>query len=223
MKVFPKTNMRSFALWLATGLVLASTSCSKNEEVVAPTISNEALTTVQLTLTNTANASDVVTGQWEQLLNSNGTPLTPDVSKANLTLKPNATYSGTLVLLDKTQSPVFVVSDEIRERANYHHFFYQPLPTTQTLGIPAPTGTDTYPTPIPNPLPTTGNLALTVALTDKDTNNPPLPLGLTTTMTTGAASTGYLRVVLRHQPNSKDGTYAPGSTDLDVGFNVKIQ
>jgi hypothetical protein len=38
-----------------------------------------------------------------------------------------------------------------------------------------------------------------------------------------AASTGYLQVVLRHQPNVKDGTFAPGSTDFDAGFKVTIQ
>jgi hypothetical protein len=62
-----------------------------------------------------------------------------------------------------------------------------------------------------------------VTTTDTDTNNPPLPIGFKTSFKTGAASTGYLRVVLRHQPNVKDGTFAPGSTDLDAGFTVSIQ
>jgi len=223
MHTFPKTIFRPVALLLTTAALLTATACSKDEQVVAPTIANEALTTVQLSLTNTANAADVATAQWEQLLDSNGAPRTPDVSQANLTLKPNATYSAVLTLLDKTQSPVLVVSDEIRERANYHHFFYQPLPTTQTLVIPAPGAGELYPAPIPTPLPSSTPLNLTVAITDRDTNPSPLPLGLTTTMTTGAASAGYLRVMLRHQPNVKDGTYAPGSTDLDVGFKVTVQ
>ena len=223
MKTLFQPLFRPAALLLTTAGLLAATACSKDEKVVAPTISNEALTTVQLRLTNTADAANVVTAQWEQLNDANGNPQTPDVSQANLSLKPNATYNCVLTLLDKTQSPVFVVSDEIRERANYHHFFYQPLPTTQALVIPAPGGGEQYPAPIPTPLPTGPALNLTATITDQDTNTPALPLGLTTTMTTGAASTGYLRVVLRHQPNVKDGTYAPGSTDLDVGFKVAIQ
>ncbi|AWM32499.1 hypothetical protein [Hymenobacter nivis] len=215
----PAARLLSAALLLAV-----AAGCSKSEEVVAPTIANEALTTTILTLTNTANPSDVVTAQWEQLLDNKGQPLPPDVSKANLALKANATYTGQLGVLDKSQTPTFDVGKEIGEsRTTYHHFFYQPLPTNQSYVIPAPTGADTYPTPIPTPLPSTTPLNLTVTTTDVDTNSPPLPLGLKTSFKTGAASTGYLRVVLRHQPNTKDGTYAPGSTDLDVGLNVTIQ
>ncbi|AMR27217.1 hypothetical protein A0257_08970 [Hymenobacter psoromatis] len=219
LKSTPKVRVAAMA-----GLLAALAGCSKDEQVVAPTIANEALTTTILTLTNTANPSDVVTAQWEQLLDSKGQPLTPDVSKANLNLMANANYTGQLGVLDKSQSPTFDVGKEIADsRTTYHHFFYQPLPTTSTYVIPAPTGTDTYPAPIPTPLPAGPPLNLTVTTTDVDTNTPPLPLGLKTIFKTGAASTGYLRVVLRHQPNVKDGTYAPGSTDLDVGFNVSIK
>src|ERR1041385_6456147 len=87
--------------------VLLLLSCSHDEKVVAPTISNEALTTVQLQLVNTANANDKPTAQWEQLLDNNGNPLPVDVSKANLTLKANATYQVSIILFDKTQNPVF--------------------------------------------------------------------------------------------------------------------
>ena len=217
----PTPKIRVVAL---AGLLAALAGCSKDEEVVAPTIANEALTTTILTLTNTANPADVVTAQWEQLLDSKGNPLMPDVSKANLNLKPNASYTGQLGILDKSQTPTFDVGNEIAtQRANYHHVFYQPLPSAQALVIPAPAGSDTYPAPIPTPIPAGPALNLTVATTDMDTNTPALPLGFKTTFTTGAAGTGWLRVVLRHQPNSKDGKFGPGSTDLDVGFNVSIK
>jgi hypothetical protein len=39
---------------------------------------------------------------------------------------------------------------------------------------------------------------------------------------TGAASSGTIRVVQRHQPNAKNGTYSPGSTDFDITFAVNI-
>ncbi len=225
MKNLMKPLFNPATRWLGAALLLAAAAgCSKKEEVVAPTIANEALTTTILTLTNAANPADVVTAQWEQLLDNKGQPLPVDVSKANLALKANATYTGQLGILDKSQSPVFDVGKEISEsRANYHHVFYQPLPTAGAYVIPAPTGSDTYPDPIPTPLTATAPLNLTVTTTDVDTNSPPLPLGFQTKFATGAASTGYLRVVLRHQPNVKDGAFAPGSTDLDVGFNVTIQ
>ncbi len=214
---------KSFLVLLAWAFVA---SCSNDEKVVAPTIANEALTTVQLQLTNTSDATDKPTAQWEQLLDNNGNPLPVDVSQANLTLKAGATYSAKLVLLDKTQNPVFVVSDEIKERGNYHLFFYQPLPTNQPLVIPNnyPTNPDDlYPDPIPTPIPAGSSLNLTVTITDHDTNPQAYPVGLECNFTTGAAGSGWLRIVLRHQPNSKNGTYAPGSTDMDVGFNVTIQ
>lgn len=201
-------------------------SCNKDEQVVAPTIANEALTTVQLQLVNDANASDKPTAQWEQLLDNGGNPLPVDVSQANLTLKANATYTAKLVLLDKTQDPVFVVSDEIKERGNYHLFFYQPLPTNQPLVIPndyPANQDDIYPEPIPTPIPAGDPLNLSVTIMDHDTNPQQYPIGLEAKFVTGAASSGWLRIVLRHQPNTKNGTYAPGSTDLDVGFNVTIQ
>ena len=217
----PTPHVRVLAM---AGLLAALAGCNKNEEIVAPTVANEALTTTILTLTNTANPTDVQTATWEQLLDSKGNPLAPDVSKANLNLAANASYTGQLGILDKSQTPTFDVGNEIAtQRANYHHVFYQPLPTAGTYVIPAPTGADTYPSPIPTPLPAGPALNLTVTTTDVDTNTPPLPLGFKTTFKTGAAGTGYLRVVLRHQPNVKDGTFAPGSTDLDVGFNVSIK
>jgi len=210
--------------FILSACALLATSCSKDEEVVSPTISNEALTTVQLKLTNVNDATDAPIAQWEQLLDNNGNPLPADISNASLVLKPDATYTGYLQLLDKTQSPAFDVSAEIKERSNYHLFFYQPLPTANALLIPAPAGTDVYPAPIPMPLPAgAAPLNLSITVTDHDGNKTPLPLGLETKFVSGSAGAGWLRIVLRHQPNLKNGSFAPGSTDLDVGFNVTIQ
>ena len=218
---------RPFRLLAGTALLaaLGLAGCNKDEEVVAPSVANEAITTMTLTVVNAANASDTQTATWEQLLDAQGNPVAsgPNYSQANLNLKANTTYNVTVGLLDKTQTPTFDVGAEIKERANIHSFFFQPLPTSQALVIPAPTGSDTYPLPIPTPLPSGNPLNLTVTRTDTDTNNPPLPVGLTDRFVTGAASNGYLRVVLRHQPNAKDGTFAPGSTDFDAGFKVAIQ
>jgi hypothetical protein len=224
--MFPILKTKSKAHFLVGALLLAGLAgCNKDEEVVTPSVENEAVTTMTLTVTNAALATDTQTATWEQLLDAQGNPVStgPNVSQANLTLKPNTTYNVTLGLLDKTQTPAFNVAAEIKDRANIHSFFFQPLPTTQPLEIPAPTGADTYPLPIPTPVPAGNPLNLTVTRTDLDTNTTPLPLGITSRFVTGAASTGYLQVVLRHQPNSKNGTYAPGSTDFDAGFRVTVQ
>lgn len=122
---------------------------------------------------------------------------TADFSKATLNLKANTTYTGVISLLDKTKTPALDATEEIREKANEHLFVYTPTPS---------------------------NL-LTVTLTDKDTNPSPgpYPIGLTTELKTGAAGTGKLNVVLRHQPNAKNGTATPGSSDLDTDFTVVVK
>jgi hypothetical protein len=68
----------------------------------------------------------------------------------------------------------------------------------------------------------------TFAYTDTDSNND--PIGITFTLTTGAAGTGVVGVILRHEPNklatgvqNGDITNAGGSTDVDVNFNVTVQ
>jgi len=69
---------------------------------------------------------------------------------------------------------------------------------------------------------------LTVAYGDVDSNNN--PVGLTSTLSTGAASTGTLSITLKHEP-TKDGagvadgdiTNAGGETDISVSFPISVQ
>ena len=185
MKLFIKPQLIVIAvLWLMG-------SCNKDEQNVAPVDDNEAITTATLQLTNKANGADVITATIDNL-NSQA-----NFSKATLTLKANTTYSGVIMLLDKTKTPILDATIEIKEKANEHLFVYTP----------------------------SSGLNLTVTLTDKDTNPAPgpYPIGLTTDVKTGAAGTGNLNVVLRHQPNVKNGTSSPGSSDLDTTFPVVIQ
>lgn len=122
---------------------------------------------------------------------------TADFSKATLNLKANTTYSGVILLSDNSQTPTTDVTAEIKDRQNIHLLIYTPAPAA----------------------------LLTVTLTDKDTNPSPgpYPVGLTYEVKTTAASLGTLNVVLRHQPNSKNGTATPGSTDLNTTFPVVVK
>lgn len=177
-------------IWLSC-IVLLVGACSKDEQNVAPTDDNEAITTATLTLTNKATPTESVTATIESL------NTTPDFSKATLNLKANTTYTGVIILLDKTKTPVLDATTEIKEKANEHLFVYTPTPS---------------------------NL-LTVTLTDRDTNPSPgpYPIGLATEVKTGAVGSGKLNVVLRHQPNAKNGTATPGSSDLDTDFAVAVR
>lgn len=64
------------------------------------------------------------------------------------------------------------------------------------------------------------NLNLDIAITDKDANN--LPIGLKSKWKTGSTSLGKVKVVLKHQPGSKDGNPANGETDVEVIFPARI-
>lgn len=108
-------------------------------------------------------------------------------------LAPNKTYKMEVVkILNETSTPAEDITEEIAEEDYEHLLVYKPLP----IG------------------------ALTVTITDKDKNN--LPVGLKADVRTGSAATGTLQVILRHQVGVKNGTEAPGSTDFDITFNVKI-
>jgi len=114
----------------------------------------------------------------------------------NLTLAPNTTYTGRLTLLDETKSPAEDITKEIQDESDEHLFVF------------TPTGTN-----------------VTVTITDRDAKN--LPIGLQTQVVTGAANatgtTGNLRVALRHQPGTKDGTPTSGDTDVEVNFPTVVR
>jgi hypothetical protein len=168
-------------------------SCTKDETAVAPPVpGNEFLTTVGLKVTNASNAADVQYAYW-----TDTTLIANPADSINtpvLNLKAATKYNVEVLFQDRTQTPVGDVTAEIRERENYHLICFTVSPT----------------------------LNLTVIRTDKDTNVPALEVGLTDEFTTGAAGTGELNVQLRHQPNVKNGSCEPGSTDADVNFTIHV-
>ena len=188
-------NLIRNALLLLLPVALLTTACTKNEQNPAPTNDNEAITTATLTLTSQTTPVQTAIATVESL-NTNA-----DFSKATLNLKANTTYTGAATLLDKTKTPTLDVSAGVKTEANEHLFVYTFTPAT---GSPA---------------------SMTVTITDKDTNPAPgpYPVGLATQIKTGAAGTGSLNVVLRHQPNVKNGTPTPGSSDLDTTFPVVVK
>jgi len=113
-----------------------------------------------------------------------------------LNLKANTTYNFEVfeVLNETANDPdERNVLNEINEESYEHLWVYKPVAAS----------------------------IMSVTRTDKDKNN--LEIGLKGTAKTGAAATGTLETILRHQPNEKNGTEAPGSTDFDATFPVKIQ
>jgi len=109
------------------------------------------------------------------------------------TLSKGATYTAEIVLLNTIESPVVDITAEVKNEGDEHLFCY------------TPTGLD-----------------LDITITDNDVNA--LDLGILTTWEVGAATgSGTVKVVLKHQPDVKDGTCVPGDTDIEIDFPVTIE
>lgn len=109
-----------------------------------------------------------------------------------ISLKAATTYSVSVELLDESKTPVVDITKEVAEKDEEHLFIYTASPTS----------------------------LLTYTAEDKDANN--YPVGLKGKAVTGAAGTGKLKVQLRHQPGTKNGTATPGSDDVNIDFDLKI-
>ena len=64
---------------------------------------------------------------------------------------------------------------------------------------------------------------LSIAYTDEDSNGN--PIGLESTLTTGAANTGSITIILKHEPNkpASDAASAGGETDIEVIFAISVE
>lgn len=110
-----------------------------------------------------------------------------------ISLKANTEYKLDIEFLDESKTPAEDITEEIQELSYEHLVVYSPNPAA----------------------------LLTYTYGDKDKNN--YPIGLTGTAKTATAGDGKLKVQLRHQPNSKDGTAGPGSDDVNLDFILKVQ
>jgi hypothetical protein len=112
---------------------LAITSCSSDDDGGGEN-DEELITTVVYTLTNDANATDIVVLEFTDLDGEGGNDGTYDISGP---LTANATYSGRMQLWNATENPPEDINEEIVGEADEHEFFY-----TNTAGLTI-TKTDT--------------------------------------------------------------------------------
>ena len=133
----------------------------------------------------------------------------------DIELAANTTYTLTIDLLNaEDPDDVESITEEIDEEADEHMFFF------------AWTG-DVFSDPEGNG--NADNREDVVSYNDEDSAG--LPLGLSTTWTTGDASTGTLRIALKHQPEAPDGTAVKtetstindGDSDIDITWDVTIE
>jgi hypothetical protein len=137
-----------------------------------------------------------------------GTTTTSAQTDSVINLLASKNYTVNLLLLDETKSPVDTISKEVLAEAADHMFFFN----QQT------------PSALPNASVTISGTNLTIMYKDSDGATTTRPLGLLTEWMTGAMTTTKkeLTIELKHQPGTKNGTYAPGDVDVSVPFKIKI-
>lgn len=154
----------------------------------------EVITTLKYILTPNGGG-DVVTLTFEDLDGDGGNP--PTITGG--TLAANTTYSGTLVLLNETETPAGDIAAEVQAEAEEHQFFFQ----TTLSGV-------------------------TIAYDDTDANNQPIGLNTVVTTTTAGSGTITVILRHQPDKSatnvsSGDITNAGGETDIEVTFNVDVQ
>lgn len=174
-------------------LALISFACEKDDPIIPN--EEELITTVNYQLVP-VGGGDTVTLSFVDIDGDGGNA--PVISDG--VLKANTTYTGSLTLLNESESPAENITEEVEEEGDEHQFFFEK----------------------------SGTLDLGISYTDVDSEGN--PVGLSTSLVTGAASSGTLVITLRHEP-SKDATgvsegliaNAGGETDIEVTFNVEVE
>lgn len=95
------------------------TSCSDDDENPVQVIEEEVITTMTVTLTSSGNAT--VTLQ-SQDLDGDG-PNAPEISVSG-DLVANATYNGSIELLNETETPAEDITEDVEEKDEEHQFFF---------------------------------------------------------------------------------------------------
>lgn len=127
-------------------------------------------------------------------------------------LNAGRTYYAEVLLLDETKNPVDTISNEVRDEGDEHMLFYNhEFNTIENSANP-------YRVRLNGP-------DILVTYEDLDAGLPPKGIGLLTkwkTPTSGNTTKHPLVITLKHQPEAKDGTYAPGETDIEVKFKIVV-
>lgn len=112
-----------------------------------------------------------------------------------VTLAPSKVYNCSVQFLNESVTPAEDITTEVVTEGVDHQVYYA----------------------------VSGGANLTVSGLNTDAGG--LPLGTTATFTTAAASTGFLKITLKHKPGVKAANDAvtKGETDVEVDFPVTIQ
>lgn len=180
---------------LSLVVILFSTSCKKDEPE-DPEIPNEeeVITTLIMTLTPDSSGNEIKLS-FKDLDGDGGNNPVITID----TLQVNTTYTAEIELLNETESPAEVITEEVEEEAEEHQFFYDN---------------------------TTSGLQVSYKDSDKDGN--PVGL-LTTVMTGDSTQGTLTVTLRHEPNKSAAGvaagdiTNAGGETDIEVEFPIYVR
>ncbi len=190
--MFTTLSRGATALALLASLTL--TACDSGEPDGPPN-EEELITQVAITLTNDDDAGDSVT--------ITGTASDGEVidtfTPSRITLRPGATYSGTIALDDTINN--VDITDEVRDEADEHLFRYSFQPASG------------------------GTVTLTDSESDYQSGGRDIAVGLTfqATVASGASGTGTLSAVLYHFDDAPKTSSTATSDEIDVDIAFPIQ
>lgn len=181
-------------------IVLVSCDDDDPEKEDAP----ELITKVTLTFTPTGGGDPVVATATDP----DGEGVQDMETDGPINLAANTTYTLTIGLTNELATPgteAYNVTEEVRDDDDDHLFFFSW--TENFFSDPAGNGN-------------VDNRSDPVNYEDFDEDG--LPLGLTTSWTTGDGASGTFRIILKHQPDLKTASSSSsvGETDLDIEFEI---
>ena len=210
-----KTTIKTIA-YVAI-LALSFSACKKDKKSeptpdapTPPTNDGEIITTMKLAINDgilttyymfqDLDGDGGMAGAYGNLSNT----LTPQ-SDSIINLNVNKTYTVNILLLDESKSIIDTISHEVLNEGADHMFFFNSL------------------NPIGNPYSVylTGSMT-TVTYLDLDTNIRGIGLSTKWQTPSMAMTKTLLSITLKHQPDAKNGTFAPGDTDIEIPFKLKI-
>lgn len=167
----------------------------------------ELITEVRLTFTPNGGGTAVVATATDP----DGQGIQPVQIDEPIVLDASSSYSLSISLINGLADPSdaeYDISEEVLEEAAEHMFFFSW--TNDVFADPAGNGN-------------IDDRDDAVNYDDEDADG--LPLGLATSWTTAATSTGNFRIILKHQPDLKSASSDSdtGETDLDVTFPITIE
>lgn len=170
---------------------LLFSACSKDNEHPKPINQEEVITTVRVVLTPGAESMPIELQSRD--LDGDG-PNAPVITVSD-NLLVNTTYSGRIVLLNETMTPIEDITEEVAQEANDHQFFFS---STGPIG--------------------------TIVYADEDGNGNPLGILFNlSTLTAGPGTLTVTLRHQPKKPNNGTLADAGGETDIAQTFNFTIQ